>query len=389
MGLNDTPSAERPHIGFFGIRNAGKSSVVNRITNQPVSIVSDVKGTTTDSVNKPMELLPLGAVVIIDTPGIDDEGDLGEMRIQSALQMLKLCDIAVLVTENEKLDSQEVKLLAQIKQRDIPYLIVHNKSDLLSDVSDDKIYVSAKTGYGIQELKEKIAKALGDKKKELHIVSDFISENDTVILVTPIDASAPKGRLIMPQQLALRDILDKNATAIVVQTEQLEGTLKNLKEPPALVVCDSQVFSRVMKIVPDNIPLTSFSILMARYKGFLNTAVTSAQKLDTLGDNARILIAEGCTHHRQCEDIGTVKMPKWLEAYTGKNFNFEFTSGHGFPKDLSNYDIIIHCGACMLNDNEVQSRMNEATIQNKPFTNYGTVIAKMNDILDRSLEIMK
>ena len=389
MGLNDTPSAERPHIAFFGVRNAGKSSVVNRITNQPLSIVSDVKGTTTDSVKKPMELLPLGAVIIIDTPGIDDEGELGEMRVQSALEMLKICDIAVLVTENEKLNQQEVSLLAQIKKRDIPYLIVHNKSDLLENVSTDKLYVSAKTGYGINELKEAIAKAIGDKKKELHLVSDFTKKGDTVVFVTPIDSSAPKGRLIMPQQLAIRETLDSSATAVVVQTDGLAATLDNLKTPPRLVVCDSQVFKTVMSIVPRNIPLTSFSILMARYKGFLSTAVNSAKKLDELSDGARILIAEGCTHHRQCEDIGTVKLPRWLQAYTGKKFNFEFTSGHGFPKDLSPYDMVIHCGACMLNDNEVQSRMNEAADQSKPFTNYGTVIAKVNGILDRSLEITK
>ncbi len=389
MGLNDTPSSERLHIGFFGIRNAGKSSLVNRITNQQVSLVSEVKGTTTDAVKKSMELLPLGPVVIIDTAGIDDEGELGEKRVLATREVLKACDIAILVTENEKLNKAEVELLKVIKSKDIPYLIVHNKADLQSEFSDDKIYVSAVTGDGIEELKETIAKLLSDKIKEIHFVSDFISEGDAVILVCPIDESAPKGRLILPQQLAVRDIIDKGGLALVVQPEELTKAIENLKTPPALVVTDSQAFKRVMTLVPESIPLTSFSILMARYKGFLYTALEGANELDKLNYSSKILISEGCTHRRQCNDIGTVKLPKWIEEYTNKKFRFEFTSGHGFPEDLSGYDLVIHCGGCMLNDNEMKNRRLTAEKQQVPFTNYGTVIAKMNGILERSIEIIK
>ena len=390
MGLNSTPSSERIHIGFFGIRNAGKSSLVNRITNQSVSVVSDVKGTTTDAVKKSMELLPLGAVEIIDTPGFDDEGELGAKRIESAKKILTLCDIAVLVTESDKeLNITENELISIFKQREIPYIIAHNKSDLISGFENDKlnIYVSAKDNKGIEELKEAIAQSVGSKKKEIRLVADFIKENDYVILVTPIDASAPKGRMILPQQQAIRDIIDANAVSIVVQPEQLEHTLKSVK--PALVITDSQVFSKVMKIVPDNIPLTSFSILLARYKGFLDTAVKGTRAIDKLKSGAKILISEGCTHHRQCEDIGTVKLPKWLEEYTKKQFEYEFTSGHGFPEDLSKYDLVIHCGGCMLGDKEILYRMNIANEQNIPFTNYGTVIAYINGILERGIRIIK
>ncbi len=388
MGLNDTPLSERLHIGFFGVRNAGKSSLVNRITNQQVSLVSEIKGTTTDAVKKSMELLPLGPVVIIDTAGIDDEGELGEKRVTATKEVLKSCDIAILVTENEKLNKAEIELLKVIKSRDIPYLIVHNKSDLQNEFSQDKIYVSAKTGYGIEELKETIAKLLADKIKEIHFVSDFISEGDTVILVCPIDESAPKGRLILPQQLAVRDIIDKGGIALVVQPEQLKKALSALKNAPKLVVTDSQVFSEVMKLVPEEIPLTSFSILMARYKGFLYTALDGANALDRINDGDKVLISEGCTHHRQCNDIGTVKLPKWIEAYSGKSLDFEFTSGHGFPEALTRYALVIHCGGCMLNDNEMKSRRLTAERQQIPFTNYGTVIAKINGILKRSTEIV-
>ena len=353
-----------------------------------MSVVSDVKGTTTDAVKKSMELLPIGAVVIIDTPGFDDEGELGEKRVESARKILVSCNVAVLVTENEKLSSDELELLKLIKNRDIPYLIAHNKSDITGS-RDGKLYVSAKTGEGIEKLKEELAKITGTLGKEIHFVSDFINEGDTVILVCPIDESAPKGRMIMPQQLAIRDIIDKGGVATVVQPEQLEGALKNLSASPALVVTDSQVFSDVMKMVPESIKLTSFSILMARYKGFLNAAVKGAQALDLLGDGARVLISEGCTHHRQCNDIGTVKLPNWLKAYTNKELSFEFTSGHGFPADLSCYDLVLHCGGCMLNDAEMKSRMDTAEKQKIPFTNYGTVIAKMNGILERSTEIIK
>ncbi|MBQ9532149.1 MAG: [Eubacterium sp.] len=389
MGLNSTPSSERIHIGFFGIRNAGKSSLVNRITNQDVSVVSDVKGTTTDSIRKSMELLPLGAVEIIDTPGIDDEGELGEKRIKSAKKILNLCDIAVLVTAaGRELNAAEKELISVFREKDIPYLIANNKADLISGYNNDdiNIFVSAKDNFGIEELKVAISKVFGSRKKEIKLVGDFIKENDVVILVTPIDESAPKGRMILPQQQAIRDIIDAGGVSVVVQPEQLNETLKKIK--PALVITDSQVFKKVMKIVDESIPLTSFSILLARYKGFLETALRGVKQLDNLSSGAKILISEGCTHHRQCNDIGTVKLPKWLEEYTKKNFQFEFSSGHGFPEDLSGYDLVLHCGGCMLGDKEMLSRMNKANEQNIPFTNYGTVIAYINGILDRSTEII-
>ncbi|MBR2133905.1 MAG: [Eubacterium sp.] len=391
MSLNSTPSSERIHIGFFGVRNAGKSSVVNRITNQDVSIVSDVKGTTTDAVKKTMELLPLGAVVIIDTAGIDDEGTLGEMRVKSTKRILSSCDIAVLVTESRKeYQPCENELISLFEEKKIPYVIAHNKSDLYSyfDNTERDVFVSAKDNTGFEELKGAIATALGKTKKEIRLVADFIEKNDFVVLVTPIDASAPKGRMILPQQQAIRDIIDSSAISVVTQVEELETVLDALAKKPALVVTDSQVFTRVMKLVPDDIPLTSFSILMARYKGFLDTAVKGARVIESLGENAKVLISEGCTHHRQCEDIGTVKLPKWLEAYTKKHLNFEFTSGHGYPDDLSAYDLVIHCGACMLNDAEIKSRMEQAVSSNVPFTNYGTVIAYINGILDRSIDVI-
>ena len=390
MGLNSTPSSERIHIGFFGIRNAGKSSLVNRITNQDVSVVSSVKGTTTDAIKKSMELLPLGAVEIIDTPGFDDSGELGEKRIQSTKKILSMCDIAVLVVEgNSELNSTENELIGIFKERNVPYIIARNKSDLLTDFKNDEnsVYVSAKDNSGIEELKQAIGKALGSTKKEIRLVADFINENDFVVLVTPIDASAPKGRMILPQQQAIRDIIDTNAVCLVVQPEQLEHTLKSVNA--SLVITDSQVFKKVMGIVPSDIPLTSFSILLARYKGFLNTAVKGVRAIDELNDGAKILISEGCTHHRQCEDIGTVKLPKWIEAYTKKSFNYEFTSGHGYPENLSEYDFILHCGGWRLGDKELLYRMNKANEQGIPFTNYGTAIAYINGILERSIEIIK
>lgn len=388
MSLNSTPSSERVHIGFFGIRNAGKSSLVNRITNQDMSLVSEVKGTTTDAVKKSMELLPIGPVVIIDTAGTDDEGELGAMRVEATKKILKACHIAVLVTENEKLNADEILLLKAIKERDIPYLIVHNKCDITGK-SGEKLYVSAATGEGIETLKNELARALGAENKKVRLIGDFISEGDTVILVTPIDSSAPKGRMILPQQQAIRDVLDSNALCVVTQVEQLNSAINNLKEPPALVVTDSQAFAQVMKIVPESIPLTSFSILMARYKGFLNEAVKGADKIPKLKNGDRVLICEGCTHHRQCEDIGTVKLPRLLKAYTGAELKLEFTSGHGFPDKLTDYDLIIHCGGCMLNDAEMKSRIDEAALQDVPITNYGTALAKINGILDRSIEIIK
>ena len=391
MSLNDTPSSERIHIGFFGVRNAGKSSLVNRITNQDISVVSDVKGTTTDAVKKTMELLPLGPVVIIDTPGFDDEGELGELRIKRTKKVLDSCDIAVLVTENHgELTDIEKELISVFDEKSIPYLIACNKSDIygIKESTEKEIFVSAKDNTGVEELKDAIGTKLNIRKKTIKYVADFINEGDTVILVTPIDESAPKGRMILPQQQAIRDIIDAGGIAVITQVEQLTDAINNLKDSPALIITDSQAFGKVMRIVPENIPLTSFSILMARYKGFLDSAVKGAKAIDILSDGDTILICEGCTHHRQCEDIGTVKLPKWLKNYTNKDLIFEFTSGHGFPDSLSDYDLIIHCGACMLNDKEVMSRMNKADNADIPMTNYGTAIAHINGILERSTEII-
>lgn len=388
MGLNDTPSGERIHIGFFGMCNSGKSSLINRITSQQVSLVSDISGTTTDPVKKAMELLPLGPVVFIDTPGFDDTGALGSLRVKRTKETLDLCDASVLVTENDSLNRDETELLDLIKKRNIPYFIVRNKTDLGipdpdSNKDSDMLRVSALTGDGIEELKEKIASSLSGSVKQIRYIADLIDPGDTVVLVIPIDTSAPKGRLILPQQLALRDILDADAVSVVTGVERLPETLDKLKMKPALVITDSQVFSRVMKQVPEDIPLTSFSILMARYKGFLDTALKGAMAIDNLKDGASVLISEGCTHHRQCGDIGTVKLPAWLNKYTGKKLNFSYTQGHGFPDDISSYDLIIHCGGCMLNDAEMHNRMDKAVNARIPFTNYGIAIARMNGILDR------
>lgn len=388
MGLNDTQTAERIHIGFFGMRNAGKSSLVNCITNQEVSLVSDIKGTTTDPVKKSMELLPLGPVTIIDTPGFDDEGILGDMRVRKTKEVLSTCDIAVFVTDSDVLSDAENELLSIIQQREIPYLIVHNKTDQSKQEyknTQTDFYLSAKYGTGIEAFKNALAASLGSRTKELQLVADFIQAGDIVILVTPIDGSAPKGRMILPQQQAIRDILDAGAVSLVTQVETLPACLDRLKTPPALVITDSQAFAKVMKLVPESIPLTSFSILMARYKGFLDEAVRGAAAIDRLPDNARVLISEGCTHHRQCEDIGTVKLPNWLKRHTGKELDIRFTSGHGFPEDLSEYDLIIHCGGCMLHDNELKNRMKKAVAAGTAFTNYGTAIAHMNGILERSI----
>ena len=388
MGLNDTPSGERIHIGFFGMCNSGKSSLINRITSQQVSLVSDISGTTTDPVKKAMELLPLGPVVFIDTPGFDDTGALGSLRVKRTRETLDLCDASVLVTENDSLNRDETELLDLIKKRNIPYFIVRNKTDLGIPDPDsiknfDMFRVSALTGDGIEELKEKIASSLSGSVKQIRYIADLIDPGDTVVLVIPIDTSAPKGRLILPQQLALRDILDADAVSVVTGVERLPETLDKLKRKPALVITDSQVFSRVMKLVPEDIPLTSFSILMARYKGFLDTALKGAMAIDNLEDGASVLISEGCTHHRQCGDIGTVKLPAWINKYTGKKLNFSYTQGHGFPDDISSYDLIIHCGGCMLNDAEMHNRMDKAVNARIPFTNYGIAIARMNGILDR------
>lgn len=389
MGLNDTPAAERLHIGFFGVRNAGKSSLVNAVTGQELSVVSEVKGTTTDPVKKAMELLPLGPVVIVDTPGIDDEGELGELRVRRAKEALGYTDLAVLVADaNKGLTAPDGALISAFEERETPYLIAYNKADLLPKIpaaGEHELFVSARTGLGIQTLKERLA-ALGNAaKKEKPIVTDLLSAGAVAVLVVPIDKAAPKGRLILPQQQTIRDLLDGGNTAVVCRDSELAETLKKLAAPPAIVVTDSQVFGKVAKIVPPEIPLTSFSILFARYKGNLQALVRGAAKLDFLKDGDTVLISEGCTHHRQCEDIGTVKLPKWLSDYTKKDLRFAFTSGGTFPEDLKPYALVIHCGGCMLNEREMACRLARAEAEGVPITNYGVAIAQMHGILKRSL----
>ena len=388
--LNQTPSANRVHIGFFGLRNAGKSSLVNAVTGQALSIVSDVKGTTTDPVQKAMELLPLGPVVILDTPGLDDEGELGALRVRRAYQALNKTDVAVLVVDGTLgLQAEDRAILERIRAKEIPYLVVYNKGDLKSHpVTEDwEMAVSAKDGSGVHELKERIAVLAKQQGPEKKILGDLIAPGDLVVLVTPIDGSAPKGRMILPQVQAIRDVMDAHAACIVTQPEELPGQLSGLKTPPKLVVTDSQAFGTVKNMVPETIPLTSFSILFARYKGILATAVRGAARLRQLRDGDRVLISEGCTHHRQCNDIGTVKLPGWLENFSGKKPDFSFTSGTEFPEDLSPFSLVVHCGGCMLNEREMVYRMKNAEDQNIPFTNYGTAIAHMNGILKRSLEV--
>jgi [FeFe] hydrogenase H-cluster maturation GTPase HydF len=391
MGLNDTPQAERIHIGFFGRTNAGKSSLVNKITNQDLAIVSDTKGTTTDPVYKAMEILPLGPVVIIDTPGFDDDGVLGEKRISRTKLVLNKTDVAVLVVDLvEGMAKTDEELIALFEQKGIPYIVAYNKADLKETVSAGKpneIYVSSVTGKNIDELKEMIARAGLQKPAAAPLISDLIEAGDTVVLVIPIDSSAPKGRIILPQQQVLREVLDSHALAYIAQDTDLKDLLENLKTKPKLVVTDSQAFGKVSKIVPEDIKLTSFSILLARHKGFLESAVRGVKAIETIEDGDTILISEGCTHHRQCEDIGTYKLPKWLKEYTGKNFNIETTSGLSFAEDLSRYKMIIHCGGCMLNDREMMYRTKCASDCGIPMTNYGTAIAYMNGILWRSLEV--
>lgn len=390
MGLNSTPSGERMHIGFFGQRNAGKSSLVNAVTGQELSVVSDTKGTTTDPVYKSMELLPMGPVVIIDTPGFDDAGELGELRVRKTKQVLNKTDAAVLVVDGTiGLTPSDHQLVDIFKEKEIPYIIAMNKSDLVSNPSmeDHTIWVSAVLKTGIHELKEKIAALVPTDSEKLNIVGDLLHPSDFVVLVVPIDTAAPKGRLILPQQQTIRDILEADATAIVVKEHELRETLANLGKTPALVITDSQVFAKVSADTPNTIPLTSFSILMARYKGFLAEAIHGVSAIDQLKDHDTVLISEGCTHHRQCDDIGTVKIPRWLKNYTGKELNIVTTSGTEFPDDLSPYSLIIHCGGCMLNQREMKYRMKCAMDQNVPMTNYGTVIAFMQGILKRSLEI--
>lgn len=390
MSLNDTPSANRIHIGFFGCRNAGKSSVVNAITGQELAVVSDVLGTTTDPVQKAMELLPLGPVMIIDTPGFDDVGELGEKRIQKTKQILNRTDIAVLVVDAKKgFTATDKQLLALIQEKELPYLIIYNKSDLLEKIPKEEehsIYISALEKIGIQECKEKLAHQIPTEDMTLQIVGDLLCPGDLAVLVIPIDSAAPKGRLILPQQQVIRDILEAGAAAVTVRNTELARTLQKLEGKVRMVITDSQAFEEVAAIVPKEIPLTSFSILMARFKGYLETAVKGIQAVDSLKDGDRILVSEGCTHHRQCEDIGTVKLPNWLLKYTGKDLKFEWSSGREFKEDLSPYAMVIHCGGCMLNEREVKYRMKCAVDQGIPFTNYGIAIAYMKEILQRSIE---
>jgi [FeFe] hydrogenase H-cluster maturation GTPase HydF len=391
VGLNNTPSGERIHIGFFGRRNSGKSSLVNAITGQDLALVSDIKGTTTDPVYKAMELAPLGPVMIIDTPGIDDKGELGDLRVKKTYQVLNKTDLAILVIDAVYGKAKEEKEIeALFKEKKINYLIVYNKIDLVAQNAvkeDNVIYVSAKTGYRIRELKEKIAGLAISEKPKQRLVADLIKPSDFVVLVTPIDQAAPKGRLILPQQQTIRDILDADATAIVVKDTDLSDTLDGLGKKPRMVITDSQAFERVAAVTPEDIYLTSFSILFARYKGILDHAVKGARALDKLEDGDTILISEGCTHHRQCEDIGTVKIPAWIRDYTKKDFNFKFSSGGQYPTDLAEFKLIIHCGGCMLNEKEMRYRLNSAVDQGVPITNYGILISYMQGILDRSIAV--
>lgn len=400
MGLNNTPNADRVHIGIFGRRNAGKSSVINAVTGQNLAIVSDVLGTTTDPVYKAMEILPLGPVVLIDTPGLDDVGELGELRVQKAFQVLNKTDIALLILDvNSGFSKEEEKLLELVKAKNIPFVAVLNKTDIAKEdkikefekLLKDKynienvVSVSAEKKGGIFELKEKIA-SLNTEKEKSPIISDLVCPGETAVLVVPIDESAPKGRLILPQQQTIRDLLDHNAMAAVTQVTTLAKTLESFKEPPKIVVTDSQAFKEVAKIVPESVPLTSFSILFARHKGELSTLVKGVKAMDNLKDGDTVLISEGCTHHRQCNDIGSVKIPNAVRKYTGKNLNFEFTSGGEFPLDLSKYSLIIHCGGCMLNEREMKYRIACANDAGIPMVNYGVLLAHVNGILNRSLE---
>ncbi|WP_292016841.1 MULTISPECIES: [FeFe] hydrogenase H-cluster maturation GTPase HydF [unclassified Megasphaera] len=388
MGMNDTPSGERVHIGFFGRRNAGKSSVVNAVTGQNLAIVSDTKGTTTDPVYKAMELLPLGPVLIIDTPGLDDTGALGELRVARTRQVLNKTDIAVLVIDAaEGMQQSDKETLDLIREKQLPYIIVYNKSDLTTvpnQIPDDVLYVSARNNTGIHELKERMAR-LKPQDTGVPIVRDMVHRGDFFVLVVPVDSAAPKGRLILPQQQTIRDILDADGTAIVVKETGLKDTLYRLGQKPQMVITDSQAFKRVSADTPDDITLTSFSILMARHKGFLDIAIEGVRALKQLQDGDTVLISEGCTHHRQCDDIGTVKIPRWLQQYTGKKLVIETSSGRDFPMDLTRYAMVIHCGGCMLNEREVAARMQRAQRQHVPITNYGIFIACIHGILKRSL----
>ena len=398
MGMNQTPSSERVHIGLFGKRNAGKSSVINAVTNQDIAIVSAVRGTTTDPVYKSMELLPLGPVMLIDTPGLDDKGELGALRVQKGLDVLRKTDIALLIVDGTAgMSPEDERMEEELKKRGLPYLVVFNKWDLVQEKSageensgaepeDERhIRVSARTGEGIQELKERLARMV-PAGKEKRLVGDLLEPQDLVVLVVPIDKAAPKGRLILPQQQTIRDVLESGAVSVVVREKELKETLKKLGTKPKLVITDSQVFGLVDRDTPEDILLTSFSILFARYKGNLAQAVRGAGALESLRDGDKILISEGCTHHRQCDHIGTVKLPRWIENYTGKKPEFVFTSGTGFERNLKEYHMIVHCGGCMLNEQEMQYRLKMAENQGVPMANYGILIAYMKGILERSLQ---
>lgn len=391
MSLNETPSANRTHIGFFGCRNAGKSSLVNKLTNQQVAVVSDTKGTTTDPVTKSMELLPIGPVVIIDTPGYDDEGNLGELRVARTKRILNRTDAAVLVVDAEVGKNAFDRELEELfKKKNIPYVVAYNKSDIaeIDGLAENEIAVSAESGSGVKELKDLIGRVVGGGK-EKPMVSDLISEGDVVVLVIPIDSAAPKGRIILPQQQILRDVLDIGAIAAVCRETELKATLDGLSEKPALVITDSQAFASVSADTPEDIPLTSFSIIMARYKGLLKSAARGVYAIDKLKDGDKVLISEGCTHHRTCEDIGAVKIPKLLKRFTGRELVIETSSGNGFPEDLSEFSLIIHCGGCMINEREMLYRIKCAEDAGVPITNYGTALAYMNGIFERSVQIVK
>ena len=400
MGMNSTPMSERVHIGFFGRRNAGKSSVMNAVTGQDLAVVSDVKGTTTDPVYKSMELLPIGPVVMMDTPGIDDEGTLGELRVKKSYQTLNKTDAAVLVIDaSQSVSTEDKKLLDRIRAKQIPFVVALNKKELVEEKDLERIReeleleerrivaVSAVKGDGIYELKERIASAVCQGEKDHMLVRDLLKPSDLVILVVPVDSAAPKGRLILPQQQTIRDILEADAVSVVVKENELKNVLEQLGKRPRMVITDSQVFGRVSKDTPSDVPLTSFSILMARYKGNLEQAVRGVTELDKLKDGDAVLIGEGCTHHRQCDDIGTVKIPRWIREYTGKEIRIETTSGTEFPDDLSEYKLVIHCGGCMLNEREMKYRYSCASDQGVPMTNYGIMIAYVKGILKRSVEL--
>lgn len=388
MSLNETPSANRVHIGIFGRRNAGKSSVMNALTNQSIAIVSDVLGTTTDPVVKAMELLPIGPVVMIDTPGIDDEGELGSLRVKKSYQMLNKTDVAVVVLDGESESPEDTALIDKIRQKNIPFVIFHNKTNAPQNVpkKEGHFYGSALNRVGIDELKAEIARLAQTPEPDRKIVGDLLDPLDVAVLVVPIDAAAPKGRLILPQQQTIRDILEAGGISVVVKETELAETLPKLSSKPKIVITDSQAFGKVSAVVPEDVFLTSFSILFARYKGNLETAVRGAKALDSLKDGDKVLISEGCTHHRQCGDIGTVKLPAWVKKHTGKNVEFVFTSGTEFPDDLGGYALAIHCGGCMLNEREMKYRYAYAAEQGLPITNYGIAIAHMHGILKRSVE---